>query len=148
MKAMRYSLVIVAMAIGIAGSSCGGDACPRAVVIEFSYTGTKSGELYWRDIFLPTGSVSGGATSSEKTQGPSAPVVISQSCYEHVAPQDETGFAIEAWMDTDGDDMATCPIQSIGDRGRCKPDPGEPQVLQEYTIARAGVTRVSIAMHD
>jgi hypothetical protein len=73
--------------------------------------------------------------------------VVSRACWDSVATADVSGYALEAWMDTDNDDVNACRA-SLLDRVGCAPDSGEPQVLQEYTALARGETGVLVVLTD
>ena len=137
--------ILVAFSMLLVG--CGGGDCPRSSIIEISYPGSKSGVPYWREIWLPSGTVLGAAGGGAPVQGPMQATEVSRACWDSTAAGNVSGFAIEAWMDTDGDDADACRA-GLFDRVRCAPDLGEPQVLQDYTALARGETRVSVVMKD
>lgn len=139
-----------AVALLVNSSGCG-DECAQSRVIELSYTGNKSGGTYWRELFLPLNAVLGGGASPVIRQGPFPPGFVGGGCSEEASEQDTAGFAVEFWMDTDGDDVAPCAVMDgpgLRDRERCRPDPGEPQVLHEFTGRGKGLTHVSVILRD
>lgn len=141
------SLGAILVAVSMLLVGCGGGDCPRSVVIEISYPGNRSGVTYWREIWLPSGTILGAAGGGPPVQGPMRSTVVSRACWDSTAAGDVSGYAIEAWMDTDGDDVNACRA-SLLDRVGCAPDSGEPQVLQEYTALARGETRVIVVMTD
>jgi len=128
-------------------AGCGEPECQRSVVIELSYTGSRSGVIYWRETIVPTGAILGGAGGGQPVQGPTSPLVVSTACWENASATDVGDYAIEAWMDTDGDDQQPCADTHLAGPA-CAPDPGEPHVVQEYTALAKGRTNVSVVLTD
>jgi hypothetical protein len=147
MRARGGSVPAILTAISIVILGCGDRDCPRSLTIEVSYAGARSGVAYTRDLFLPTGTVLGFTGGGPPVKGPLGGVATSKGCWDSVAVADEAGFALEAWIDTDGDDLDPC-RESPADRMKCAPDPGEPQVVQDYAVAAKGNTSVSVVIED
>lgn len=138
--------LLIFLSLGFA-LGCGED-CPRSLVIRASYAGTATGVHYNREI-TPRGQVIASAGGGPSITGPVASAVSSRSCWDSTAPADETGWKYQYWIDLDGEDQAVCVAdRALLDLSKCGPDPGEPQIVQEFTIRRSGTTEINVVLTD
>jgi hypothetical protein len=113
-----------------------------------SYTGTATGTHYTREI-TPEGKAVSGGGGGPPVMGPVASAASSRSCWESEALEDEPGWKYQYWIDLDGDDQAVCVVdRELLNLSTCGPDPGEPQLVREFTIRRSGATEVNIILKD
>ena len=146
---MRPSLGIgkffaLLLLVGLTGGGC--EDCPRRLSTRATYTGTQTGVFYSREV-APGGIV------VLFTSGPidmmhsgSAGVATGNSCWEAPGTTD-SGYLLEAWVDTDGDDEQPC-RDDFRQTATCGPDPGEPQARMEFSIKAKGTTEVVLSFSD
>jgi hypothetical protein len=125
-------------------AGCAGRDCPRELIVNVAYTGTKTGNLVTRE-FLPGGQFSAFSAGPVGTDAAQLNQV-SDGCWSKIASSDEPGGVVEAWIDVDGDDALRC--KDPKDKAACSPEAGDPTGTKAYSLQGTGLTTVDLSFGD